>query len=538
MQPYLTHITKPYDVLTNQWNGCKPSSNPFVKRWEQLPLNAVRRPIIAIALVVITLASPILLATGALHHAFRNFRKVEHIVPKQPTIDLPEIEDDSALDAIVVPSIQPGGKREIMEGGCDRFFDPEIFNEYRKRFKDQIPPVLFTKAEKKDALVQDWYKLVVRFNQNCPTREHARAWHIAFTNELRDLSRSVNTSDSEVHKKLQKTLEEWMFNRYFKLDIHDILESELNRLSDFADKPAKEAMSIHKGIDSSGKLKKGIDVTSEFDAHFYGNQPFSIPSIKLGDGHVVEMVRMPSVTRDVERVESKKHIGRFDVTGVEIIEEFKLLLGYLNRAGQTHLYVNLMSRTDGNEAIRAKKFEEYSNGEGSNLIVMTLDKDSPFWYQTGGQDQKAADFKAEFIAKMFEDKGRFFFSNSIDRTWLKDQIAEILDVVHSTNFGSREILTPNDKRNFIEMSYCHLIERVMMKYHPKTANLSCKHCIDRGAGQIVSFFSYMRHKGLSAVSDLFLKTISFIPSVLVSNRLTPGERFQRTANMMEQYSPA
>lgn len=527
MQDYFLHITKPYHALTEQWNGGKPSHNGFVRRFEKLPLN-VRRPIVAVALAIIIVAAPILALTGTIHHLYRNYTKRVEIIPLQAKITI-----DNEGKPVAIPDIQPGSERPIREGGCDRYFEPEVFNTYRKRFKDLLPALSFTQKELNDPLVKEWHCLINRFEQQCSTREHARAWHETFTSELRQLSKALKDSHKNVHAKMLTAMEDWMFNRYFKLDMSDVLEKEVVHFTGGTDEPMSEAMSIHAKIDKSGKLKHGEDVSEPFDAHFYGNQPFKIPSIRLADGHKVKMVRMPSVTRDVKRTKNDK--GKYDVEEVEVVEEFLLHLSRLKRDNQIHLYVNLMSRTDGNERYRSLAFENLSNKMDSNLVVVTLDKDSPFYMQRKAADQQASDFKKEFLENMLKEDDRYFFSKSIDKSWLQDTLKSLIEQVHTNNYNAKEVLSVKDKQDFIEILYCRFIEELMIKFHPKTANLSCKHCIDRGAGQIVAFFSYMRQKGLSKVSDLFLKTISFIPSIWVSNRLTPETRYKRTANTVGHF---
>ena len=194
----------------------------------------------------------------------------------------------------------------------------------------------------------------------------------------------------------------------------------------------------------------------------------------------------------------------------QINSEFQVYLDYLQKNNLKHSYINFQDNRIihynnnktlrdlikvigiNNERFRSQAIENLSkkSSYSQTIEVITLGKDSRFYLQSdmfeNSFDNKY-DFLDVFLKKLFEDNNQgFYFSQK----WLqKNQesirltFRQLIDIL----FSERNILSPEEKRNFIEICYFYLLDNSLDNLY--SLNLTCKDGIDRaGSAHAMVYF--------------------------------------------------
>lgn len=206
-------------------------------------------------------------------------------------------------------------------------------------------------------------------------------------------------------------------------------------------------------------------------------------------------------------------------TTAEIIPDFKSFLKSYKQQNKKHLYVShqkfipvtflgstkLGAAKGGDETNRSKAIHELqSNHEYVNTFyAMTLTKNSPFYDQDHYKETTTRIFTKDLIEEVF-DKAPEVSGNNISieireaykkatglelKVWANNAIAKI----HESMFeGKAHLLSPEERKNFIEIFYYFLILEVAQKLDVNSMNTSCKDDIDRGIGESTKLFGFMK----------------------------------------------
>ncbi|MFT4552474.1 MAG: hypothetical protein ACI9S8_001099 [Chlamydiales bacterium] len=224
----------------------------------------------------------------------------------------------------------------------------------------------------------------------------------------------------------------------------------------------------------------------------------------------------------------------------EVNPEFRGYLEACRRFGKKHLYVNLQNRNPRflwkNEAPRCKAIENLQGDFQDVLTVIGLSKDSPFYMQNDGYiEQNEVDkFKSEFFKQMFEVKvSWFYFPDSLlndGEIDFREEVANLIEDVHSTLFEGNEMLDRQERLDFIEIVYVLIIELIIFKSGSDFYNTSCKDCIDRAGGMnsLLALSQNLRQmEGDGGIDYKDLAAITFAPAVLVRQREIKFDRLER-----------
>ena len=420
-----------------------------------------------------------------------------------------------------------------LEGDCTNLFATNLLNH----FSNEMKRIFFATMENHPKVgeillkvpdnthLSAFIKFYDSMKKPCPSAGDIKAGRAWFSEMMRDFRKLLNElSPLPENNEVKQFMYDFIQAKYLDVNFMDDLAKLVEQ---YPGKTENGTLSeIYSLMDNDPALKKDGDVPDLFDAQNFGNIPFSLGKVQLDQNHEVKMIRMPCVTKDVSRCNLK------DVDKVEIIEEFEFFLNALTANNKKHLYVNLMVRHVGNQKMRTEAIENLRHRHKDSLVVMTLDKDSNFYHQKGefsSENCSASDFKRIFMDRLSDKNGDFLLPDSLT----VECNEAILESVHDEIYQGKDVLSREERLNFIEHVYCNLIEKVAKDHHVSSMNTSCLNCIDRGQSQAFNFLSVMREKKKRIISDQELNAILLAPAVLVANR-PPQERFFGRANLFRE----
>lgn len=446
------------------------------------------------------------------------------------------------------------------EFGCAQFFSSGLWPHYFAQIKDitvrtlETLSVLKAAVENKESgnnLNKEERSAVAFFSEilnHQPPAEKAERYRYyqQFTSQFRMLSTKA-LSESNLTPLMQEAvilLKEIIYARYSLMD----LSQELSLFAEELDPslvqnealPFWDRMQNHySALESNPRVNfDGLRFTF-FDAHYLGNLPYLLTDVDCGEGHTAQLIRMPSVTRDT----SKSHLGV--VRESKVIEDFRLYNEALKDKGEKHLYINLMDRTRSGEQKKSNAIESIDREEHTAIHVVSLDKDSDFYYQKGiygNSNTNAARFIDDFHNHLFDTPRCFYWSKEIDQNDLQDAAKIAMQTIHASCFKSKETLSISERKDFIELVYCHLIDHLLHKIKPARVNMSCLHCKDRGAAQeaLYTVYNHAKTTGdapLELDQQVHLKKLTFLPSILIENVMIQKWRFDRFVSAGKRIIP-
>lgn len=281
-------------------------------------------------------------------------------------------------------------------------------------------------------------------------------------------------------------------------------------------------------LGSEPKFNGIVERVRLYDASYLGDVPsiaYKYP-IKVNDTvKDVKIIRTPAVTRDTARNEQG------NLTKVKIVEEFVGFLDSYKKQNKVHVYINLMHRV-GSEGIRSKAIERLEERYPDTFHAITLTKDHSFYWQNDVYYalNDAAAFKAEFLNQMFETNPcHYHWSPALGLDW-KEKCRAIIEQVHIKSFGGEGELSQQQRMDFIEVAYTEIIEAILEKLQPDSANESCKSCIDRGASALGEQYAKRCHSQRQEWTEKRRKRLAAVtlaPAILAMNRVLQPPRMPR-----------
>lgn len=261
------------------------------------------------------------------------------------------------------------------------------------------------------------------------------------------------------------------------------------------------------------------------DPALYGDMPSTL--FHLNNAKKTKVIRTPNVARDLAL---NDRTGKTRVAHLN--EEFKNYL--LATPGKIHLYVNLLGRDEEDEG-KVAKIEGLENDllVGSKIIVVSLDKQksSDFYFQKGDYEDlsDAHQFKQAFLSTLFQSDGSYYWSNKLDLTQWRTQLAEILEEVHRHHFDGKEELTQAERLDFVEIIYVKIVDALVEKFEPDVMNITCKQSVDRAPSLYMLYYLDHRLKTGATVEDEIqnLYWMYFSPPIAFHNRAGHNYRILR-----------
>lgn len=396
---------------------------------------------------------------------------------------------------------------------CSNIFSSSIYSRYLNQLRTFLtdhPCYEAVKGAVPTPFNSGVQSLIEVIEQPLPADQDLRVVHRSWVGKLRQLiEQNGNIQNTEKPSNvLLNDLIRWM---YSGAELH----SEIGDYF-YAYSPALEGDFLIYLKEARDRLRaeglfKGMGNTSKHEDNFlHGNLPYFLftppasPSTRL--------IRMGHPGGDF--------IGhRFALFFPAIYPEFLAFL----RLQPSHLYVNLMKRK-GIEAPITGAIE-LLEGQFPNVFVVTLDKNSSFYWQDEKkyvETMKSGEFRAEFIEKMISSKGNYFWSNRLEPHAWKEELETLLSEVHQDYFSGKEELNRIERQDFIELAYLAILDRLVEKLKPASMNISCRQGMDRGPSLAIL---WMHQK--NGVKEGEVPAMLLAPPLLIHNRPSHASRIDR-----------
>lgn len=231
----------------------------------------------------------------------------------------------------------------------------------------------------------------------------------------------------------------------------------------------------------------------------------------------------------------------------QLQEEFLAYLEAVQERKEHHLYINLQDRRCPREeshrswrqifkylgfqeeAYRCACIESLGAKFPGVVSVITLDKDSLFYYQKGPYGGKTVSvdvFQQQLLSQMFDkqDSG-FFWDPTLLAKGLQARCKKWMQDVEATYFAEKNFLSRKERRIYLEIFYSTLIQEVSRDF--TYVNISCKDAIDRAGGALgFLYFFLLKEKNPDAKLEHWASVL-FGPALIVKQRALFYSRFSR-----------
>ncbi|PRP96230.1 hypothetical protein ENSA7_70440 [Enhygromyxa salina] len=261
-------------------------------------------------------------------------------------------------------------------------------------------------------------------------------------------------------------------------------------------------------------------VTGLYDPLLLGNPTFSYYTCALSSGASLTNVRLPCVVSDRRQGE------RGELVDGCIAEEFQRYL-----ADKRYLYVNLMKRRvpDVSESFRSACIERHHHAQPT-FLPCSLACNSSLFHQRRQfrRSSSAAQFRRRFLRHI---AGKTFHVSiaALHRTW-RERCADLFNTVHRHFYDTKNELNRDERKVFVVLFYCLLIDELLTSGRSDHFSLVCKDNMDRGGMMNALFYVYLLLKNqreLTPHQRLDLVFLVFVPALLVSNRTIRETYFWR-----------
>lgn len=205
----------------------------------------------------------------------------------------------------------------------------------------------------------------------------------------------------------------------------------------------------------------------------------------------------------------------------------------------SHLLVNLQDSTSWREHARCKVIEDLPNHipYDQRLTTMTLAVDTDFYYQRPPyQRVSQADVFMQQLRENLEGEGSGCFFPQVIREALSPQwLDRLLGAIHQVFFSKRNVLSPKERMNFIELTYLFVILKALDTVKPDSLSLVCKDGVDAGSAFQAFLFGALKiciQDMESQVDRESLELILNAAPLLVRERAMESNRFHRTLDAL------
>ena len=278
----------------------------------------------------------------------------------------------------------------------------------------------------------------------------------------------------------------------------------------------------------NGPLEKVLEIIElgayhSFDPILQGNIPYQLYSLYLNEKKMAN-IRIPAPTE-------QQFIHK-----AKTVEEFKGFLRFYSKGQlkRTHLLINLQDRTSWKDHARCVALEDTQGVRqfSKSLSVVTLSKDTEFYHQAPPyhQDNHAEVFMDHFREHLSDENCGFFFPQTMKKKLFPKFIDGLMRAIHKTFFGEMNVLTVNNRRDFIEIFYLFLQLKILEMLKPDSFSFTCKDGIDSGgaaSAQLYAFLKVLTDKDFADNDAEHINFILYIAPLLLRERSILPDVFDR-----------
>lgn len=418
----------------------------------------------------------------------------------------------------------------------ERYFTEGIFDSYH----DQLTTFMHEEVEKYPELTvqsdDPYLTQVLQFIEYIfkpipDTAEAKRIYHTTMLQTMRSLIAQIDVLDGYAEVSLfLGELAEWMYTGVDLWDAQTYFISENVPFSAFEDDSKNIAVLFDeiyehlKGLPQFG----GSIVSVGKDTHLKGDLPSALFTFDQ-----TKIIRTALTIRDMDWAEKGGE-------NPEVIQEYKQFLRHYASKGKTNLYVNLIT-TDEQEihAVRAIQELEFDPAFQDAIIVVRLDRNSPFYKQANALEIQNADaFMKEFFETLMNPSW-YSWSQRLRMDEWKEALQIMISEVHHGIFQAKSVLTLDERKQFIDLVNLKIVTTLIDRFHPDSANISCRSTVDRGPSlyTLLYLYSLGPKEQLSFEEKRMASTMLFAPGLLARNRLQYYDkvgRVLRVINLLHQ----
>lgn len=353
--------------------------------------------------------------------------------------------------------------------------------------------------------------------------EAKKAYHEKMILTLRALIDTINMIDANNAEAAHFLSElcEWMYTEVDLLTAQYRFISDSLPLSIFED----DSKALENLLQDSYQHVEG-------NPHFGGSLPSNgkdshlngdLPS-KLFSFGQTKIIRTPIV------LNVNKENAKLPGTEFEIFQEFKQFLRFQASQGKTHLYVNLTAKNEKEYNFSQTIQQLDSDTEIQKaIIVVRLDRNSPFHTQENAREIQSSDaFMKDFIQSLMNPQC-YSWSARLNIVEWQTTLNKMLKEIHEAIFQGKSELSIVERQQFIDLMNLKIVVCLMDRFHPDSANISCKGSIDRGPSlyTLLYIYSLNQKKSLSFEEKRLVATLLLAPGILERNNPIYLERVER-----------
>jgi len=286
----------------------------------------------------------------------------------------------------------------------------------------------------------------------------------------------------------------------------------------------------------NGPLDKVLEVIENGEANAFEplrqeNMPTTLFMMYLQERRI-SSIRLPSPT-------TQEFVHR-----AHVVEEFN---GFLRACESDsiprhHLLINFQDRTSWRELARCKALEALPRASNfrKHLTVVTLATDTEFYHQLAPyHDEKHADrFKQRFMEQLSGEQSGYYFSTELRKQLFPEFAEALMDVVHRIFFSDKNVLSRQERLNFIQIYTFFFILKLIDIIKPDSFSMTCKDAIDAGGASNALFFAFFQllHHDRFSKQDLdCLHYILNVPAILIRERLMLPDCYNRAVAALKAF---
>ncbi|NGX49461.1 MAG: hypothetical protein K940chlam5_01059 [Candidatus Anoxychlamydiales bacterium] len=263
----------------------------------------------------------------------------------------------------------------------------------------------------------------------------------------------------------------------------------------------------------SGPLMKILDVIrleemSLFDPLLQDNAPSKLYEIDHKKNQL-NVIRCPSPTK------------QYIISSAEVVDAFKGFLRSFEK-DQKYLFINLQDKNSYKDQARSGAVEllEKRADFKNNIVIVTLDKTSEFYHQSGTyiNVNKATDFIKIFRNEIVSKEGSFTIKFTDDLYRFMDKAIEF---IHKQFFMNKNVLTRKNRLDFIEIFYNFFVLKLIEVHNPQVMSFSDKDAIDNGSLAAACFYNFLKilkNESFTKESEDYFRWLIYGPALLIRER--------------------
>lgn len=279
----------------------------------------------------------------------------------------------------------------------------------------------------------------------------------------------------------------------------------------------------------SGHLNKILETVEEgnykyFDPLLQRNLPGELYSLYFDDSKITSL-KIPAPVY-------QEYINKASIS-----EEFKAFLRSLKeKNGEVVklLIFNFQDRTSWREHVRAKVLEDLQKNPEfkDQLTVVTFPKDTEFYNQETPyeNDTHADHFVHNLKEQLSGESSGFYFPESISKKNILKFAEEAIKTIHQLFFNGKNVLSKEQRLDFIEIFYFFLELKVIELIKPQFFSLASKDGVDIASGANATLFALLTILNQEKLSESDKELLDFLiygSSIMIRERLMMHDKFLR-----------